>query len=69
MTIDPAQLRSQAVFLRAHCRLHEVGMRHSTLSPTRLRQSVEQVTARSFRRGDWVSMIASLNQVIERGHQ
>lgn len=64
----PANPAVQATFLRAHCRLFAIGMKHSRVSATDLRRYVETNTGKRFKRGDWNSMIDALNEVI-RGNQ
>lgn len=53
------------VYLRAHCRLHKAGMRHSKMTPTFLRLQVEHATCEKFKRGDWGGMIAALTFMID----
>lgn len=64
MITNPSDPSVQAIFLRGHCRMYRVGMKHSTLTPTRLRSLVERVTGEKFKRGAWDDMIAALTKVI-----
>lgn len=57
--------RFTLIALRGHCKLHNVGMRHSKITPTELRKLVEHATCEKFKRGDWKAMIASLDYMLD----
>lgn len=58
--------RFLATTLRAHVKLHGLGLRHSRMSPTALRQKVEDLTEQTFKRGDWAGMEVALTKLIRK---
>lgn len=56
MTIitDPAASRVQAIFLKMHCGLFSMGMKHSQMTGKELLAKVTAVTNKPYKRGQYV---------------
>jgi hypothetical protein len=57
-------LRFQAVVLRGHLRLLLAGMRHSTLSGTRILASAAELTGKQYKRGQYTAALDDIQRFI-----
>jgi len=64
------QPKIAAVFLRAHLKMLEAGMKNSRLSGTQILAKASEVTGRSYKRGQYQKAIDDLNLIIngEKAH-
>lgn len=51
--------------LRGHLNLMSKGMRHSRLTPTKALSAASAVTGKKYKRGDFASAIADINQLVQ----
>lgn len=62
---DPNAAPIQAIFLRAHLRLLNAGMKHSRLRGTDILRHASRITGNIYKRGQYAIAIADLTKVIE----
>ena len=64
MLLDLDQPKIAALFLRAHLKMLELGMKNSRLSGTQILAEASEVTGQHYKRGQYQKAIDDLNVII-----
>ena len=56
--------KTQAIFLNAHLRLLNVGLKNSKMSATKILSLASKITNKNYKRGQYTQAINDLNNVI-----
>ena len=65
MLLDLDQPKIAALFLRAHLKMLELGMKNSRLSGTQILSKASELTGRAYKRGQYQVAIEDLNNIIK----
>lgn len=65
MITEPRNPKVTAIFLKGHVAMFAAGMRNSRVTATTLRANVEKLTGKKYKRGDYTSMRADLQTIID----